>query len=156
MDLSDNLKKVNLLLKSRSINRWELIDEMVDLAVKNREINEPDAEEIKKSLIEREKSMSTAIGKGVAIPHCSTSRVADIVVLMAIVPKGIDFDASDGQLVKIVIMLLVPKSKLTQHIKTLANIAKLMSNEILRDTLLILKTPEKIIQTIKDFENPKK
>ncbi|OHD69190.1 MAG: hypothetical protein A2W19_06275 [Spirochaetes bacterium RBG_16_49_21] len=156
MDLSDNLKKVNLLLKPRSANRWELINEMVDLAVKNKEINESDSEEIKKSLIEREKSMSTAIGKGVAIPHCSTSKVADIAVLMSIVPKGIDFNASDGQPVKVAIMLLVPKNKLTQHIKTLANIAKLMSNEMLRDKLLTLKTPEKIIQTIKDFENPKK
>jgi fructose-specific phosphotransferase system IIA component len=156
MDLSDNLKKNNLFTKPRSTNRWDLINEMVDLAVKNKEIKEADSAEIKKALVEREKSMSTGIGNGVAIPHCSTPMVDDIVLLMSLIAKGIDFDASDSQPVKIVIMLLVPKNKLTQHIKTLANIAKLMSNEALREKLLALKTPENIIKTIRDFENLKK
>jgi len=42
---------------------------------------------------------------------------------------GIDFDSIDGEPVRIIILLIVPKNKLTQHIKTLASIAKLMSNE---------------------------
>jgi fructose-specific phosphotransferase system IIA component len=156
MDLSDNLKKSNVLLKTRSSNRWELINELVDLAVKNNEIEPSDCDEIKKALIEREKSMSTGIGNGVAIPHCTTIKVKDIVLIMTIIPKGIDFDASDNQTVKIIIMILVPKNKLTQHIKTLANIAKLMKNESLRNTLVSLKTAESIMKTIKDFENAMK
>ena len=156
MELSDNLKKINILLKTKSLNRWDLIGEMVDCAAKNKEIDTYESDEIKKSLIEREKSMSTGIGNGVAIPHCTTQKVQDIIFIMAIVPRGMDFDAIDNLPVKIVILLLVPKNKLTQHIKTLANIAKLMSNDNLRSTLLTLKTPESIIKTIKDYENMKK
>lgn len=156
MELSENLKKNNILLKSRSNNRWDLIGEMVDLAAKNRDIEQDDCGEIKKSLIEREKSMSTGIGNGVAIPHCTTSKVADIVFIMSIISNGIDFDAIDNEPVKIVILLLVPKNKLTQHIKTLANIAKLMHDKDLRNKLLTVKTPEGIIKTIKDFESAKK
>ena len=100
--------------------------------------------------------MSTGIGNGVAIPHCTTLKVQDIIFIMAIIPRGMDFDAIDNLPVKIVILLLVPKNKLTQHIKTLANIAKLMSIDDLRNTLLTLKTPESIIKTIKDYENVKK
>lgn len=156
MELSDNLKKSNILLKPKSTNRWELIGEMVDCASKNKDIDPSESDEIKKSLIEREKSMSTGIGNGVAIPHCTTLRVQDIIFIMAIIPRGMDFDAIDNLPVKIVILLLVPKNKLTQHIKTLANIAKLMSIDDLRNTLLTLKTPESIIKTIKDYENVKK
>jgi fructose-specific phosphotransferase system IIA component len=156
MELSDNLKKNNILLKTRATNRWELIGEMIDLAVKNREIEPADSDEVKKSLIEREKSMSTGIGNGVAIPHCTTMKVMDLVLIMAIVPRGMDFGSIDDQLSKIIILLLVPKNKLTQHIKTLANIAKLMSNQNLRDELLAMKTPEGIIKTIKDFDGAKK
>lgn len=155
MELSDNLKKQNILLKPRSATRWDLIGEMVDLAVRNKEIAAGDCEDLTRSLIDREKSMSTGIGNGVAIPHCTTLKVQDIVYVMAIVPQGMDFDSIDNQPVKIVILLLVPKSKLTQHIKTLAQIAKLMSNENLRAKLLTSKTPESIIKNIKDFENIK-
>jgi fructose-specific phosphotransferase system IIA component len=156
MELSDNLSKGNILLKVRSTNRWDLINELVDVAVKNKNIDPADSDDIKKALLEREKSMSTGIGHGVAIPHCTTVRVKDVVLLMAIAAKGIDFDSSDNQPVRIVIMLLVPKNKLTQHIKTLANIAKLMKNEGLRDQLLSLKTAEGILKTIKEFESAKK
>ncbi len=155
MELSEHLNKNNILLKPRSTTRWELIAEMIDLAVKNKEIDTCDCEDLTKSLVDREKSMSTGIGNGVAIPHCASVKVQDIVYIMAIVPQGMDFDSIDNQPVKIVILLLVPKSKLTQHIKTLAQIAKLMSNENLRNKLLTLKTPESIIKTIKDFENMK-
>lgn len=152
MVLSENLKKSNILLKMKSQNRWDLINELVDTAARNREILEEDKDELKKALVEREKSMSTGIGNGVAIPHCTSQKIKDIICLMSINQKGIDFDAIDNQPVKIVIMLLVPKNKLSQHIKTLANIAKVMSNDKLREILLQLKTPESVIKEIKDYE----
>ena len=152
MVLSENLKKSNILLKAKSQNRWDLINELVDIAVKSKDINESDREEIKRALIDREKSMSTGIGNGVAIPHCTTSKIKEIVCIMSLNQKGIDFDSIDNEPVKIVIMLLVPKNKLTQHIKTLANIAKIMSNDKLREKILSLKTPDSIIRVIKEHE----
>ena len=155
MVLADSLKKNNIIVKAKSKNRWELIEEMVDLAVKNKEIAKGDRESIRNALVERERSMSTGIGNGVAIPHCSTTKVNDIVVIMGICPKGLDFDAIDNNPVKIVILLLVPKNKLTQHIKTLANIAKVMSDEELREKILEFKTAETIIKTIKNYKQTK-
>lgn len=155
MVLVDSLKKNSIIVKAKSKNRWELIDEMIDLAVKNKQINKEDLESVKTALVEREKSMSTGIGNGVAIPHCTTSRVNDIVAVMAISPKGIDFDSIDNNPVRIAILLLVPKNKLTQHIKTLANIAKVMSDEKLRNSILEMKSPESILKTIKKLKTGK-
>jgi len=152
MVLAESLKKINILVKARSKNKWELIEEMVDLAVKNREISAADSEEIKIALVEREKSMSTGIGNGVAIPHCTTARVSDIIIILAISQKGIDFDSIDSNPVRIVILLLVPKNKLSQHIKSLANIAKVMGDEELREKIASLKTAESILKTIKNFK----
>lgn len=156
MELSDNLNKNNILLKAKSTTRWELIGEMIEVAIKNKDINSADCNEIRESLIEREKSISTAIGNGVAIPHCTSEKIKDVIFIMSIVPKGVDFDSIDNQPVKIIILIVLPKNKLSQHIKTLANIAKLMSNENLRQKLITLKTPESVIKTIKDFEKGKK
>jgi fructose-specific phosphotransferase system IIA component len=151
MSLLENLKKNNILVKPNAKNRWEIIEEMVDLAVKNKEISHDDAETVKNALIEREKSMSTGIGNGVAIPHCSTSKVHNIITVMALSSKGLNFEAIDNEPVKIVILLIVPKDKLTQHIKTLANIAKMMSDASLRKNLLELKTSDSILKTLKNY-----
>lgn len=155
MVLSKNLKKENILVKTKSTTRWNLINELLEVALKNNEFKPEDKEYIEKSLIEREKSMSTGIGNGVAIPHCTTTKVRDIVIIMAISKKGIDFDAIDSLPVKIIILLLVPKNKLTQHIKTLANIAKLMNHETLRNKLLELKNPDEIISELQKTEKAK-
>jgi len=151
MSLLDNLKKNNILTKPSSKSRWDIISEMVDLAVKNKDICQEDQEQITAALIEREKSMSTGIGNGVAIPHCSTAKVKEIVTVLAVSSKGINFEAIDNEPVKIIILLLVPKDKLTQHIKTLANIAKMMNDAQLRETLLSLKTPDSILKTLKSY-----
>ncbi len=152
MILSQNLKKSNILINPKSKNRWDLISEMLDLAVKNRELKKEDRENIRQSLVEREKSMSTGIGKGVAIPHCTTTNVDEIIVLLATCDSGIDFDSVDSEPVRITILLLVPKNKLTQHIKTLANIARLMNNDDLRNRLLTLKTPDAVLKSLRKFE----
>jgi PTS system fructose-specific IIA component len=151
MFLSDNLKKNNIIIRKNPITRWELIEEMVDLALKNKEILQDDIETIKKSLIEREKSMSTGIGNGVAMPHCTSSRINDLVLIMTTTDKGIDFDSIDNQPVRLVILLIFPKSKFSQHIKTLANIAKMMNDCDLREKLLEQKTPESIMKVLKDY-----
>ncbi len=151
MSLLENLKKNNILVKPNAKNRWEIIEEMVELAVRNKEISHDDAETVKNALIEREKSMSTGIGNGVAIPHCSTSKVHNIITVMALTSKGLNFEAIDNEPVKIVILLIVPKDKLTQHIKTLANIAKMMSDSSLREKLLELKTSDSILKTLKNY-----
>lgn len=156
MILSEYLRKSNIIIGSQSKTRWDLIQEMLDLAVKNKDVREEDREVVKKALVEREKSMSTGIGKGVAIPHCTSARVEDIIIVLALCENGIDFDAIDNQPVKIAILLLVPKNKLTQHIKTLANIARIMNNDVIRDELLAQKTADTVLKTIKKYESAKK
>lgn len=156
MILSSSIKKANILTNPRSKNRWDLINEMLELAVKNGELNAADEETVRSSLVEREKSMSTGIGKGVAIPHCTTDKINDIIIILATCRTGVDFDSVDNLPVRIAILLLVPKNKLTQHIKTLANIAKLMNKDELREKLFAMKSPDAIIRAIQSFEEPAK
>jgi PTS system fructose-specific IIA component len=152
MILSDNLRTSSILLHTDAKNRWDIIKELVSLAVRSSLISDDNETDISQALIEREKSMSTGIGKGVAIPHCTIPYIDDIIILMATNEKGINFDSIDSNPVKIVIMLLVPKSKLTQHIKTLANIAKIMSDEQFKEQLLSFSDPEQCLSYITEYE----
>ena len=152
MVLTDYLNKKTILINPSVKDRWELIESMLDAAIKNKAIKSEYRETIKKTLFEREKSMSTGIGKGVAIPHCSCPYVDDVVMIMALSKKGINFDSIDNMPVHIVILLIVPKDKISQHIKTLANIAKLMSDDTLRDALSNAKDAQDIIKILKEYE----
>ncbi len=156
MILSNNLKKSYIMVNCKAKDRWDLIDTMLDQAVKNKYVNPDDRETIRKSLFDREKSMSTGIGKGVAIPHCTNAKVDDVIIIMAICNKGINFDAIDNLPVQIAILLIVPKNKLTQHIKTLANIAKIMNDNDLREKIINAKTQDSILKIINQYENPQK
>jgi len=155
MSFVENLKKNNIILRTTAKTRWDLIDEIVDLAVRNDEISADDRDIIRDALVEREKSMSTGIGNGVAIPHCTTTRIQDMTILMALSQKGIDFEAIDNNPVRIVICLLVPKSKLSQHIKTLASIAKMMGDSQIREKILSLKSADSIMKIIQNYRTTK-
>jgi len=152
MVLTDYLNKKTILINPSVKDRWELIESMLDVAIKNKAVKSEYRETIKKTLFEREKSMSTGIGKGVAIPHCSCPYVDDVVMIMALSKKGVNFDSIDNMPVHIVILLIVPKDKISQHIKTLANIAKLMSDDTLRDALSNAKDAQDIIKILKEYE----
>ncbi|MDY6970429.1 MAG: PTS sugar transporter subunit IIA [Spirochaetota bacterium] len=152
MIFSENLKKNNIIVNAKSDNRWSLIEEMLNTAIKSKDVKEKDRDIIKNALIEREKSMTTGIGKGIAIPHCATSKIDDAIIVLALCHQGIDFNSIDNQPVNIAILLLIPNNKLKQHIKTLANIARVISDKRLRETLLNLKNQESIFKAICEYE----
>lgn len=152
MIFSENLNKNNILFSPKAKTKWDLISEMLDSVVKSGALNGKDEEIIKKALFEREKSMSTGIGKGIAIPHCAFEKISEIIIALAICKSGIDFDSIDGIPVHIAILLIVPQKKISQHIKTLANIAKIMNEESLREKLVKTKSADTVIALIKNAE----
>lgn len=65
-----------------------------------------DATELTAQILKREELMSTAVGKGIAIPHVRLSSVKDLVVAIGISKNGIsDFVGVDGEKVCIMVMV---------------------------------------------------
>jgi len=153
MILSKELKKENILLDIKSSNKWDLLDEMVNLVAKNKEINPKYKDKVLTLLKERENSMTTGIGNGVAIPHCNSSLIQHMTIALAISKKGIDFKSIDNAPAKIIILLLVPDNKLSQHIKILAKIAKIMATEEFRQKIIKQKDQDSILKIIKEYSN---
>jgi mannitol/fructose-specific phosphotransferase system IIA component (Ntr-type) len=125
-------------------SKESVIQQMVDHLVNNHTLDSSKRNEVIESLLQREKSMSTGIGSGVAIPHCSISVVDTLKSVMAISPQGIAFDSIDSNPVHIFILLIVPKSKFQEHIKTLAMIAKTLNQPDEREKIIHSKSLEEI------------
>lgn len=155
MIVSENLKKNNIILDVAVNNRWQLFSVLLDLAVKNGEIKQENRDDIAEALALREKTMSTSIGKGVAIPHCMSSKVDKIVIMLAVLKNELKFDAVDKQPVSIAVLLLVPDKKASLHVKALTEIARIMNDEETRNKILNYKTAGSILKLINDFDSNK-
>ncbi|MCH1911544.1 PTS sugar transporter subunit IIA [Leptospira noguchii] len=130
------LQPETVIFNLESGNKEEVISRLLQKAIDAHQIDAENKEEILESLLAREKSMSTGIGSGVAIPHCSVNLVDELKCVMGLNPNGIDFDSIDHQPVHIFILLIVPKTKFQEHIKTLAQIAKALNVKEDREKLI--------------------
>ena len=85
-------------------------------------------EDIFKGLLQRERLGSTALGKGVAIPHTRLANITSPTMAMIKLDKGIEYDAPDGQPVDILFALAVPEDSDSNHLKILASLAEMLAN----------------------------
>lgn len=85
--------------------------------------------EIFDCLISRERLGSTGVGKGIAIPHCRLQGNKETLVAMVRLQQGIDYDSIDGKPVDILFAMVVPEDAGETHLKALAQLAKMFSNE---------------------------
>ncbi|MDP0494556.1 MAG: PTS sugar transporter subunit IIA [Fusobacterium sp. JB021] len=100
--------------------------------------------EIREAVLKREREISTAIGKGIAIPHARMSKFNDFVVAIGILEEPLDVQVeglNEKDEVKVVFLIVcdILKNK---------NILKIMSTI----TKLVMKYPE-IMEKIKNSKN---
>lgn len=93
------------------------------------------AEELFNKLINREKMGTTAIGHGVAIPHCRLDKLTGIVGGLLTLQQAIDFEAFDDQLVNLMFVLLVPTEEVDEHLQVLAMLAERFESTAYRNSL---------------------
>lgn len=99
------------------------------------DIEDIDALEIFHLLTEREKLGSTSMGHGVALPHTRTSLTQHAVGAFLKLDKGIDFDSPDDQATDLIFALMVPEHYTDEHLKILAYLASLFSDENFCNTI---------------------
>ena len=85
-----------------------------------------DARELFNSLLQRERLGSTALGRGIAVPHVHVRGLERIVCYFARLAKPVDFDAPDNQPVDLMFLLLSPEHASGDHLKALARISRLV------------------------------
>jgi mannitol/fructose-specific phosphotransferase system IIA component (Ntr-type) len=99
----------------------------------------------------REGELSTAIGGGVAIPHGKVDGV-ELVMAAGVAPRGLDFDALDGQPVRIFFLLVGPESAAGAHVKALSRISRLVRSDELRQRLAAAASAEEFMAVVREAE----
>src|SRR5207237_395756 len=96
MSLGNLLSAEQIIPEMKATERWPAIVELIDLLVRLARIKPDDRDSILASLKQREETMSTGIGFGIAIPHCSSDRIDDVVAAFGRSTSGMEFDQPSG------------------------------------------------------------
>ena len=152
MKLSEVLAEPAVLLDLDGRDKWQAISELTDCLVATRQVPASHRDAVHAALVSREKSMSTGMENGIAIPHTSVPQVDHAAVALGIARGGIDFQAIDGRPTHLVILLVNPANQTKAHIRTLAEIARLLSSSDLRASLVRSETAAHVLSTIRAAE----
>ena len=146
MNLKKILNKNVAELELRGSSKQEIIENLLDILVKTGKVK--DRAVALEALMEREAKMSTGIQQGIAIPHCKTDAVNELLACVGIKKDGVDFEALDGIPSKIFIMTLSPLTRTGPHVQFLAEISRVLTNEVMRTKLINAGTEEELISLI--------
>jgi PTS system nitrogen regulatory IIA component len=134
-----------------SADRNSALEEMVRF-LKGKDKIRKDKELLEK-LIQREKLGSTAIGDGIAIPHCKLKEAESPILALGISKKGVRFEALDGKPSHIFFLVISSPDDPGQNLQILASIALLVRKAgSLQKRILAAKNPRKVLEIIREEE----
>lgn len=149
MRLSDLLHPDRVVHPLRATDKWEVIRQITRSAVDAGALPAKLFDTVHEALVTREKSMTTGMENGIAIPHAAVDGIADVIAILGIAPEGVPFETLDGQPARIIVGLVIPREKKLLHIKTLAEIAKLLGNAAIREELLATESAQQVVEIVR-------
>ena len=104
------------------------------------------------SLFARERLGSTGLGEGIAIPHGRIKGLKEAVAALVRLDEPVAFDAPDGRPVNLLLFLLVPEQATQQHLEILSEVAEMLSDRTMRETLLTATDPQALHQALEAWQ----
>lgn len=117
-------------------NRNSAIMELCELA--SRQDDMPEADILYKAVMKREQEMGTGMEEGLAVPHARLSFIKRPAIFFGRSPDGIDWNSPDGHSARFIFLIFTPADDYDSQVQILRFIAKVMSEETTRNTLLKL------------------
>lgn len=150
MKICDILMVDKIIPSLKGKEKNDVIEELVSLFKNDPRVK--DIDDLRIAVQEREKIMSTGVGKGFGIPHAKTNSVNDIIAAFGKLDEPIDFQALDEQPVNLVFLLVGKENMVGPHIKLLSRISRMMNKDEFRESLGKAKTAQEIYSLFEEEE----
>ena len=147
MRLSEYLEPELVLTDLEADGVEGAITAMVDAVHRARPLDDPEG--VKRAVLQRESSHTTALGNRVALPHATVPGIDRARVLVAVAPDGVPF-GPDGESPseRLFFLLLSPLEEAGTHIKLLARIVRLVRRRDFVDALLDADSADAVLDEI--------
>ncbi len=103
-------------------------------------------------LLERERSHSTVMGSGLAIPHATVPGLTEPAIGIALAREPVPFGPPDMEPVSVFFVLLSPPGRESEHVKLLARICRLGRHQNFLEELQATGSDEEIVHVIEAID----
>jgi mannitol/fructose-specific phosphotransferase system IIA component (Ntr-type) len=148
--LAELLNKDSVSLNMKAESKRQAIEELVKLLRLGTSAS--DREALARSAADRENRLSTALGKGVAVPRCRIDGLEGIRCSLGIKREGLEFDALDNLPVKIFVMVAAPRKTDDTYVKVLSLLYRVLNQETFRSELLKAGSAAEVLSLISEEE----
>ena len=150
--LSELLSTARVKVPLTATTKDDLLEELVGLLVQDHCAEDP--AEVLRVVREREAILSTGIGSGVAIPHGKSPVCTGLSIAAGVTSGPVDFDALDGEPVRLVFLLVGPETAAGAHIKALSRISRLVRKDAVRERLMGAGSAQEFFDVLREAEGP--
>jgi mannitol/fructose-specific phosphotransferase system IIA component (Ntr-type) len=133
-----------------SQSRFDAIEELVDVLQQTGRIT--CRKTVLDAVVAREKTRSTGIGMGLAIPHAKCVGVNGLVAAMGRPNQPMDFESIDGKSVDAIVLFVSAPDQNAWHMKFLSRLSRLMQSEAFRTRFASAGCSHEIHRAIEDHE----
>ena len=151
MRLSERFVDNCIIIDSSSTDKEGILNEMVDTLCRAYQLEHRD--EIFEAVWAREKSRSTGISCGLAVPHAKVDYVDRMCMVAATVKNGLDFDSFDGEPVFLLILIVSTGNTVGPHLKALSSVSRLLADGAVRQDLIEAETPADFLAILHKAED---
>lgn len=128
-------------LKART--KEGVLEELVDVLATAPEVQ--DRDELLRCILEREKTLSTGVGIGIAIPHVKIPSVSDFAIAVGRHQRGVEFQSIDEKPVHLVVMIACNDRQAGEYLKVISILVRSLKDEAFRRRVLLARGPEEVI-----------
>lgn len=148
--LTDLLSAARVKVPLSAATKEDVLEELVELLVVDGCAE--DSAEVLRVVREREAILSTGIGSGVAIPHGKSGSCPGLSIAAGVTRGPIEFDALDGEPVRLFFLLVGPETAAGAHIKALSRISRLVRQPELRQRLIDAPDADAFLRLLREAE----
>ncbi len=131
---------VLMMPKLKANTRDEALEQICQAMEKQKFVD--NGQRLFEEAVRREVIASTAVDQGMAFPHVRGVEGGGLSLALGIFPKGVKFSDGSRTLTRIVFFMSIPTAASAFYLKLLAGLTKTFREEISRDVLLTMETPE--------------
>jgi mannitol/fructose-specific phosphotransferase system IIA component (Ntr-type) len=151
--LSDLLEEDVVFTDFQAQDKWQAIEELVRSLVSLGRLRPDQEKGVRDALVLREKTSTTGLGSEIAIPHAVLDGLEGVIAGLAVAPDGVPFEAADGEVARIIFLLLVPRKSVQIHVRALSGISRLVQSREMRQALRHARVPREVLDIIREEES---
>ena len=140
-----------VLLDVKATDKKEILTEMVNSVCKKARIGKKKQTAVLAKVLAREELGSTGIGAGSAVPHAKVQEAQKLLGAFARPTQPIDYDAVDGEPVRLFFLLISPEESAGRYLEALSCLSRALRDRKFCNFLRTAKNKKDVVYALSEI-----